>query len=67
MSSAIWWTRRIGADDTYVCGCTFSSGMMSADTLRIRSTPPVLISAICVATSGMARTTRYLNGGRPRQ
>src|SRR6266850_5189727 len=40
---------------------------MSANTLRIRSTPPVLISAICVATSGMARMTRCLNAGLPRQ
>src|SRR5439155_10303761 len=57
----------MGADDTYVCACALSSGAMSADTLRIKSTPPVLISAIWVATSGMARMTRCLNAGLPRQ
>ena len=40
---------------------------MSADTSRMMSTPPVLISAYCVAYSGMARKTSCLNGGLPRQ
>ena len=40
---------------------------MSAETLRMMSTPPVLISATWVATSGTARNTRFLKGGRPRQ
>ncbi len=35
--------------------------------MRIRSTPPVFISAIWVATSGTARTTRCLKAGLPRQ
>ena len=41
--------------------------MMSADTLRMRSTPPVLISATWVAISGMSRKFRYLKAGFPRQ
>src|SRR5262245_7646348 len=57
----------MGADEMYACGWFLSSGTMSAETLRMMSTPPVLISAICVATSGTARNTRVLNGGLPRQ
>ena len=43
------------------------SGMRSALTLRMMSTPPVLSSATAVATSGIARKTTYLNAGLPRQ
>ncbi len=38
---------------------------MSAETLRMMSTPPVLISATWVATSGTARKFRFLNAGLP--
>ena len=43
------------------------SGMRSALTLRMMSTPPVLSSATWVATSGIDRKTRCLNAGFPRQ
>src|SRR5229473_7508082 len=40
---------------------------MSAETFRMMSTPPVLISATWVAVSGTARKIRFLNAGFPRQ
>src|SRR3989304_4192455 len=55
------------AELTEVWGWFLSSGTRSAETFRIRSTPPVFISATWVAISGMARMIRCLKGGLPRQ